>query len=391
MFLGGLTGEDYEFCGRQIALPQIGSEGQAKLKSARIAVVGAGGLGSPAILYLAGAGIGYLKIIDGDVVETSNLHRQIIHSNYARGENKAINAGKEASARNPHIKVECIPERLNGTNAIFLLSDVDLVLDCTDNPEARYLINDVCVVKGTPNVSASAIRWEGQLSVYNGPLANGNRSCCYRCLFPVPPTVNVVGSCDVEGVVGPAPGIMGTLQAAEAIKVLLDLETLAGKMLLMNLLNLPMFRTIKLRAKCCTVCKEGVFKPVQFQCPDTVTAEIPEEANIEVSEFVAKYFDNGKVKTDVVFLDVRPKNHFAGVHLPGAENVPANEFLDETFLKDWVARHADRNKIFVSCRRGRQSKIVTKKLLECVPKRVNVFNVVGGLAGFARLGLLPFL
>ncbi|HET6434551.1 MAG TPA: molybdopterin-synthase adenylyltransferase MoeB, partial [Xanthomonadaceae bacterium] len=222
-----LRREEIRHYSRHLIIPEIGSEGQRRLKGARILLVGAGGLGSPAGLYLAAAGVGRLGIVDFDAVEVSNLQRQVLFGTGDVGLPKVERAAARLAAMNPHIEVVEHALRLDASNAIALVADYDLVVDGTDNFATRYLVNDACVLTGTPNVYASVFRFEGLLSVFNhdgGP--------CYRCLYPSPPPPGFAPSCGEGGVFGVLPGIMGSLQAAEAIKLVTGVgRPMSGRLL----------------------------------------------------------------------------------------------------------------------------------------------------------------
>ncbi len=227
---------------RHFLLPEVGEEGQAKLLDARVLMVGAGGLGSPSAYYLAAAGVGTLGIIDHDVVDLSNLQRQILHSNSRIGEPKAESARQTLQGLNPDVNVIPIPERLTSENIMEIIKDYDIVVDGCDNFATRYLVNDACVMTGKPNVHGSIFQFEGQVSVFhpgNGP--------CYRCLYPEPPPPGMAPSCAEAGVLGVLPGIIGTIQAVEAIKLILDKgESLAGRLLHFNTLTMEV-TTLRLR------------------------------------------------------------------------------------------------------------------------------------------------
>ncbi|MGH7689876.1 MAG: molybdopterin-synthase adenylyltransferase MoeB, partial [Gemmatimonadaceae bacterium] len=235
---------------RHLLLPDVGLDGQRKLKASRVLLIGAGGLGSPTSLYLAAAGIGTIGLVDFDVVDASNLQRQIVHGTSTLGHRKVDSARDRLNDLNPHVHVETYDAAFRADNALEIARDYDVIVDGTDNFGTRYLTNDVCVLLGKPNVYGSIFRFEGQASVFateNGP--------CYRCLFPVPPPPGMVPSCAEGGVLGVLPGLIGTIQATETIKLLLGLGTsLAGRLLLVNTLDMQ-FRTVKLqRDPACPAC-----------------------------------------------------------------------------------------------------------------------------------------
>lgn len=228
-----LSAREYRRYARQLTLPQVGIAGQKKLKSSRVLVVGSGGLGSPVMQYLAAAGIGEIILVDGDTVDESNLHRQIIFDYDSLGAPKAKIAAEKVRKLNPDTKVTAHEVRLDHENALDLIGQSDLVIDCCDNFDTRYLINDACVILGKPYIYASIFQFEGLLTLFGAP-----DGPCYRCAFPAPPPKGLVPSCADGGVLGILPGVFGTLQAAEAVKYLLGYgKTLAGRMIKLNLLD----------------------------------------------------------------------------------------------------------------------------------------------------------
>ena len=237
---------------RHLILPEVGLEGQLKLKNSKVLVVGTGGLGAPVILYLAAAGVGTLGLIDFDIVDESNLQRQIIHTTRDVGRPKISSATDRIKGINPNVKVVSYNDKLTSKNAIDIIKDFDIVVDGTDNFQTRYLINDSCVLLNKPFVYGSIFRFEGQVSVFNaydGP--------CYRCLYPEPPPVGLVPSCAEGGVIGVLPGIIGTIQANETIKLILGIgEVLSGRLLTFDALRMQ-FKELKLKSdKDCPVCGE---------------------------------------------------------------------------------------------------------------------------------------
>lgn len=244
-----LSDAQLERYARHVILDEVGEEGQLKLLASRVLVVGAGGLGSPALLYLAAAGVGTLGIVDHDVVDVTNLQRQIIHADDTVGEAKVRSAAERIESLNPEIAVIEHRARFTAANAMDFVADYDLVIDGSDNFAARYLTNDACYLARKPLVSAALVRFEGQLSTYKAYAANaeGENFPCYRCLFPTPPDPNLVPRCDTVGIFGAVAGVMGTLQAVEALKELLGLGTgMAGRLLLFDALD-QTFRTIRTR------------------------------------------------------------------------------------------------------------------------------------------------
>jgi adenylyltransferase/sulfurtransferase len=252
------TEEQIKRYARHIILPEVGGKGQEKLLNSKVLVIGAGGLGSPAILYLAAAGVGTIGIVDFDVVDFSNLQRQVIHNTERVGTPKVESAKKTVEMLNPDVKVITYNTRISKENIMDIIKDYDVVLDGTDNFPTRFLINDACYFAGKPLVSAAMLRFEGQVSVFD--YRNKEQSPCYRCLFPEPPPPGLVPSCQEAGILGSIGGIMGCIQATEAIKLILGIgEPLVGKLLIMDALSMD-FRKVKLRKDPnCPLCGE---KPV---------------------------------------------------------------------------------------------------------------------------------
>jgi molybdopterin/thiamine biosynthesis adenylyltransferase/rhodanese-related sulfurtransferase len=242
--------DEYRRYGRHLSIPEVGPEGQRKLAGSSVLLIGAGGLGSPAALYLAAAGVGRLGIVDHDVVEISNLQRQILHGTGSVGRSKLESATERLEAVNPHVDVEPFDTRLDSSNAMEIMSGWDIVVDGSDNFPTRYLVNDACVLLGIPFAYGAILRFEGQASLFGAP-----DGPCYRCLFSEPPPPGLVPSCAEAGVLGVLPGIVGTIQATEAIKWLLGIgETLAGRLLLIDALRME-FRSLNISPDpACPVC-----------------------------------------------------------------------------------------------------------------------------------------
>lgn len=243
---------------RQLRLPQLGIEGQEKLERARILMVGAGGLGSPAAYYLAAAGIGFLRLVDDDVVDRSNLQRQVLHTEARIGMPKVESAASSLSALNPRVRVEAVQARLTADNVDALLADVDVVIDGADNFPTRYLLSDACVRHGKPLVYGAVHRFSGQASVFDAGRRRG-LSPCYRCLYPEPPGEGEAPNCAEAGVLGVLPGIIGLIQASEAIKLVLGLgESLSGRLLQVDALSMRFHETRLSPDPRCPVCAPGV-------------------------------------------------------------------------------------------------------------------------------------
>jgi molybdopterin/thiamine biosynthesis adenylyltransferase/rhodanese-related sulfurtransferase len=316
-----LDSEQLQRYARHLTLPQFGIEGQQKLAAARVLLIGAGGLGSPAALYLAAAGVGTIGIIDHDVVDISNLQRQVLHGTGALGAAKTESAAARIADLNPHVEVVQHRERISSANAREIISGYDIVVDGSDNFPTRYLVNDACVLTGTPLVYGSIYRFEGQLSLFVTP-----GGPCYRCLFAEPPAPELVPSCADAGVLGVLPGIVGSLQALEAIKWITGMgQGMAGRLLLFDALTLG-FREIAIRRDPdCAVCGEH----------PTVTELIDYEAFCGVSSFGDAGVDQEVAATELarelvsdippMVLDVREQWEHDIAHLVGSTLMPLGE------------------------------------------------------------------
>ena len=321
-----LSNEEIVRYSRQMILPEVGLEGQKRLKAARVLCVGVGGLGSPASLYLASAGIGTIGLVDFDTVDATNLHRQILHGTSDIGRHKLSSAHDRLREANPNVRVNFHETRLDSGNAMDIVQSYDLVIDGSDNFPTRYLVNDVCVFLKKPNVYGSIARFEGQCSVF-APSLGGP---CYRCLYPEPPPPGAVPNCAEAGVFGVLPGIIGVLQAIEAIKLLTGIgEPLIGRLVHFDALKTK-FREFRIRPDpACPVCSDSpsITKPVDYegfcQRPESANAmntepTIPE---ITVEELKAR-MDR---REDFVLLDVREPFEREIATIPGAVHIPLGE------------------------------------------------------------------
>jgi len=318
-----LSVEEIVRYGRHLSLDEVGPEGQRLLKSARVLIVGAGGLGSPASLYLAAAGVGTLGLVDFDHVDRSNLQRQILYGESDVGRPKLAAAQERLRDMNPHVQVATHPTRLSAQNAQAIVADYDLVVDGTDNFATRYLVNDVCVLVGRPNVYGSVLRFDGQVSVFaldDGP--------CYRCLFREPPPPGLVPSCGEAGVMGVLPGIVGSLQAMEAIKLITGIgEPLVGRLLLIDALDMT-FRTIEVRKDpACPVC--GTREITLLRDYDEYCGESPARVGAAAAEIspaeLAARLSQGEPLT---LIDVREPHEWEIARLEGAQLVPLGKLSE---------------------------------------------------------------
>ena len=308
---------------RHLILPDVGVEGQRKLKAARVLLVGAGGLGSPAALYLAAAGVGTLGLVDFDVVDKTNLQRQIIHGTSTVGRPKLDSAKERIQDLNPNVQVETFETRLTSENALDIIREFDIVADGTDNFPTRYLVNDACVLLGKPNVYGSIFRFEGQASVFyakEGP--------CYRCLYAEPPPPGLVPSCAEGGVLGVLPGIIGSIQAMETIKLVLGVgEPLIGRLVLFDALKLQ-FRELKLeKDPDCPVCGSHptVTELIDYEAFCGIGAEPSYDgAEISAQELQREWERN----SDLLVIDVREPHEYEITHIQGAVLIPLGELPD---------------------------------------------------------------
>lgn len=372
-----LTNEQIERYSRHLLLPEIGIEGQKKLKAARVLIVGAGGLGSPASLYLAGAGVGHLGLVDADIVNLSNLQRQILHGTAALGHPKVESARKRLLDFNPDICVDIHSEVFTADSAERIVNGYDLIIDGTDNFPTRYLINDVSLRLGIPFIYGAIFRMEGQASVFcteGGP--------CYRCVFPTPPAPESVMTCSEAGVLGVVPGLIGTIQATEAIKWILGLGTsLAGRLLTYDAAGMY-FDSISIgKNPECAVCNrdnQATIPLIDYEgfCSspgsDYAGTSLPEDAKITALELSAR-LDAGD---PVVLVDVRRQPEWEIVHLEGSLLLPL----------DKLAQQLDRlnplDEIIVICRSGRRSARAVALLRKHGFQQAR--NLAGGLIAWAQ-------
>ena len=355
-----LTPAEQQRYSRHLLLPEVGEEGQRRLKGARVLVIGAGGLGSPAALYLAAVGVGTLGIVDFDVVDASNLQRQIIHTTGDVGRSKLESAQARIAAINPEVNVETFEMRFSAANGRTLVEAFDVVVDGTDNFPARYLVNDACVLYGKPNAWGSIFRFEGQASVF---AARGGP--CYRCLHPEPPPEGLVPSCAEAGVLGVLPGVIGTIQATEAIKLILGAgDPLIGRFLVYDALKMR-FRELKLpKDPDCPVCGTH---PTITGLREYAASCAPAGSEMTVKELKAR-IDAG---TAPVILDVREPSEAAICRLPGSVLIPLGELPRRLGEIDRDAQ------VVVHCKSGGRSTRAVAMLHE--RGFANAVNLSGGI------------
>ena len=321
--LPALSNEEIARYSRHLILPEVGLEGQRKLKAARVLMIGTGGLGSPLGLYLAAAGIGTLGLVDFDVVDESNLQRQIIHGTKDVGRPKIESAENRLKDINPNTKIEAFETRLTSENALELFKDFDVVVDGTDNFPTRYLVNDACVLTGKPNVYGSIFRFEGQASVFWA-----EKGACYRCLYPEPPPPGLVPSCAEGGVLGVLPGIVGTIQANEVIKTILGAEgILLNRLLLFDAWKMK-FRELKLRKNPdCSICGDNptITELIDYEefCGLNLPVENPVVEEITATELSGLMKNNGETQV----IDVREPHEYEIAKIEGAKLIPLGEIV----------------------------------------------------------------
>jgi molybdopterin/thiamine biosynthesis adenylyltransferase/rhodanese-related sulfurtransferase len=367
-----LTKEQLDRYSRHLLLPEVGSSGQRKLLDAKVLLVGAGGLGAPAALYLAAAGVGTLGIVDFDRIDRSNLQRQVLYSTAEVGRPKVEVAAERLEGLNPDVHVNQYPVRLERENARDILGSYDIVLDGTDNFATRYLVNDACVLLGLPNVQASIYRFEGQASVFDA-----RRGPCYRCLFPEPPPPELVPNCAEAGVLGVLPGLLGTIQATEAIKLLLGVgESLVGRLFLIDALSL---RTRELRVEKnpeCVLCGPNATQTDLIDYPAFCGVAEPTAADA-VPEITPEELAARLEEEETVFLlDVREPGEWEIAHLEGATLIPSRE------LAARVGELPPSKEVVVYCKSGRRSAAATRLLLDLGRSRVRTLK--GGLDAWAE-------
>jgi adenylyltransferase/sulfurtransferase len=361
---------------RHLILPEVGMEGQKRLKASSVLCVGTGGLGSPLLLYLAAAGVGRLGIVDFDVVDHSNLQRQVIHGTSWVGKPKIESAKARILEINPHCQVDLYETALTSENALEIISGYDLVCDGTDNFPTRYLVNDACVLLGKPNVYGSIFRFEGQATVFNLDAESPN----YRDLFPEPPPPGMVPSCAEGGVVGVLPGIIGVIQATEAVKIITGIgTTLSGRLLLFDALQMK-FRELKLRPN---PERPVIDKLIDYQefCGVGGTAPGQEEAGAVVSISVKELQTLLAGDTSaLVLLDVRNPPEVEIAAIPGALLIPLDRIESGEAVEE-VRRLAEGKTLYVHCKMGGRS---AKALIALARHGIEGVNVAGGINAWSQ-------
>jgi adenylyltransferase/sulfurtransferase len=363
---------------RHLIMPEVGLSGQKKLKEASVLCIGAGGLGSPLAIYLASAGVGRIGLVDFDVVDYSNLQRQILHYTDDVGKTKLNSAAAKLRALNPEIDIVLHDEILTSNNAMEICKSYDIIADGTDNFPTRYLVNDVCVLLGKPNVYASIFRFEGQASVFHA-----EKGPCYRCLYPEPPPPGMVPSCAEGGVLGILPGIMGTIQATEVIKLIIGRGVpLIGRLLLFNALAMRMREVEATKDPDCPICGSNPsiqklidyeqFCGVSIGSEEAYVEELSGEWVISPIELSSQIYNEN---SGFVLIDVREPHEWDICHLPNARLIPESELTNHVNELDTA------DEIILYCRTGKRSARALGLLRDIGYKKLK--NLEGGIHGWS--------
>jgi len=356
---------------RHLILPEVGINGQKKLKAAKVLVVGAGGLGSPVSLYLTAAGVGNIGLVDFDIVDESNLQRQVLFGVDQVGKSKVKSAQERLESLNPNTNFILHEEPLNSHNALDIIKDYDMVVDGTDNFPTRYLVNDACVLLGKPNVYGSIYRFDGQVSVFNhedGP--------CYRCLYPAPPPPGLVPSCAEGGVLGVLPGIVGCLQANETIKLILGVgDSMKGRFLLFDALGMEFNELVVRKNDDCVICgsNPSITQLIDYQefCGISQDDQ-PKIEEITVTELKSKWND----APSTLVLDVREDFELEIAKIDGVIHIPMKQIADR------IDEFDPNNELIIMCRSGQRSAKICEEFLEKNFK--NVKNLKGGILAWSE-------
>ena len=368
--------------GRHLIMPEVGVEGQEKLKAAKILMIGAGGLGSPSGLYLAASGVGEITILDPDTVDVSNLQRQILHDSSSIGVPKVESAKRRLNEVNPFVKVNALQDALSTENVMDLVASHDVVVDGTDNFETRYIVNDACVLNGKLNVYGSIFRFDGQATIFGAP-----DGPCYRCLYPEPPPPGMVPSCAEGGVLGVLPGMIGTIQATEAIKIIMGIgQPLVGRLLIYDALAMT-FRTLKIRKDPdCPICsaKPSITELMsgdeyRYFCGYEADAEKASGDSSEQSqgiEAVSAKTAKTLVDEGAQLIDVRTPEEWQITHLEGAKHIPVDDLLGRVNELDSAQDYV------VYCHHGTRSARAIAGLQKLGFKKLK--NMAGGIDAWSQ-------
>lgn len=363
-----ITPEERIRYGRHIVIPEVGLDGQRKLKAAKVLVIGAGGLGSPASLYLAAAGVGTIGLIDFDVIDETNLHRQILYTAKDIGVSKVQTAKQRLQDANPNATVNIYEERLTSANALEIFKEYDIILDGTDNFPTRYLTNDACVILGKPNVYASIFRFEGQTTVFDA-----KKGPCYRCVYPKPPPPRLVPSCAEGGVLGVLPGLIGLIQATETVKLIMGKgDTLVGRLLVYDAMSMT-FDELKVRKNPeCPVCgpKPEITQLIDYEAFCGIQRQ-PDSPSVMPRQL----YNEIKQGKRIMLIDVRERYEYEIVHIEGSRLIPLPE------LAERISELNSADDIVVYCHTGGRSSIATNFLMGKGYKKVR--NLEGGVEAWA--------
>lgn len=372
-----LTRSEFERYSRHLLIPEVGIKGQEKLKKSSVLIIGTGGLGSPVCLYLAAAGVGRIGIIDFDKVDLSNLQRQVMHGSQSLGASKVDSAKKRMLDVNLEIKVETYDEQFTSVNALRIANNYDIIIDCSDNFPTRYLSNDVAVLLGIPNIFGSVFRFDGQASVFyakEGP--------CYRCLFPEPPPPGIIPTCADGGVLGILPGTIGTIQATEAIKLLLGIgSNLIGRLLIYDALEMT-FDSVKINKNPeCRICgsEADIHELMDYEafCGSLVNENTSDQ--FEIAKAISPKELAGKMEdgSDILLLDVREPHELEISQIKNSRNIPLGQ------LTDRLNELRDEKEIVIFCKSDTRSRRAFEILASNGIK--NVKYLKGGINSWARL------
>uniref|UniRef100_A0A914D4Y4 Adenylyltransferase and sulfurtransferase MOCS3 homolog n=1 Tax=Acrobeloides nanus TaxID=290746 RepID=A0A914D4Y4_9BILA len=394
-FSHSLSKDDIERFSRQLILKGIGTTGQEKIRDSAVLIVGAGGLGCPVVMYLAASGVGRLGIIDHDVVALNNLHRQIMHDENRIGLLKTESLKESINRINSAVVVEIYSFLLSEANALEIFPNYDIIVDCSDNVATRYLINDASILTNKPLVSGSALGWEGQLTVYHC----GEKCPCYRCIFPIPPKPEFVTNCSDNGVLGPIVGVVGSLQALEILKLIVQgTSSFAGKLWLFDGYA-GETRTISLRPRRsdCPVCGQSpTIKNLENYarfCGSGPTdkplnlAILPDELRVTVNSY-----DSIRQNSTPILIDTRPENEYEICHLPEAINIPMHTLNKKNLLeiekRIGISEEYDKT-VYVICRRGNDSQLAVQLLNDSF-KNLKFQDIIGGYEKWSELVDMSF-
>ncbi len=369
-----LSSEELARYARHISLPEIGIKGQEKLKISSVACIGTGGLGSPLLIYLAAAGIGRIGIVDFDIVEYSNLQRQIIHTTNSIGLLKTDSAKQHILNINPSCQVDLFNQKLTNSNALEILSTYDVICDCSDNFPTRYLINDACIILNKPNIYGSIARFEGQVSVFNLKENSPN----YRDLIPTPPPQELIPSCSEAGVMGILPGIIGTIQAAESIKIITNIGCpLDGRLLIFNALKMS-FKELTLKS---SPENRNINKLIDYQrfCSEVI---VKNEVDLDIKSISVKELKGllSQASEETLLIDVRNQIEYNQCSISGSKLIPLSTIENGESINEIKILAAQKN-LYVFCKSGKRSLRALKHLKK---RGINGMNIEGGIEAWNK-------